>query len=74
MPVVNTGWPWTKDDKDIVVHCSSHVLASVTFKQFLSDELLDMVAHDYWIMLPYSMVCHLPSLKIAPAGMVPQLE
>ena len=50
----------------------SHPSAKHLFAQFLQDEMLDMASRKYWTVVPYKAVRHLPSLKISPAGVVPQ--
>ena len=74
MPVISKGQPWTLEERDQAVAKGSHASATVTFKEFLLDEMLDMVRRKFWIVLPYSAVRHLPHLKVAPAGVVPQRE
>jgi hypothetical protein len=36
--------------------------------------MLNMVNEHYWTVLPYHAVRHFASLKLAPAGVVPQRE
>ena len=50
-------------EKDLAVKRGSHVLAEVTFKDYLSEELLNMVTHKYWIVLPYGVVQRHAKLK-----------
>ena len=43
-------------------------------KQFLRDELADMVEAGHWLVLPYSSVRHATDLRISPLGVVPQRD
>lgn len=74
VPVVSKGRPWTYKERDQAVAQGSHASATITFKDFLLSEMIDMVRRNYWIVLPYKEVRHLPHLKVAPAGVVPQRE
>ena len=38
------------------------------------EDMLDMVRKKFWVVLPYRSVQHLPHLKLAPSGVVPQRE
>jgi len=50
----------------------SHPSAKHLFAEFLQEEMLDMASRKYWTVVPYHAVRRLPSLKISPAGVVPQ--
>ena len=43
-------------------------------KDFLHDELTDMVEAGHWLVLPYSSVEHATDLRISPLGVVPQQD
>ena len=36
--------------------------------------MFDYINMGYWTVLPYQAVRHLPTLRLAPAGVVPQRE
>ena len=65
--------PWTQDRKDAAVARGPHKSA-YEFQEFLRAEMADMVRKSIWTVLPYSKVKHIPSLRIAPIGVVPQNE
>jgi hypothetical protein len=60
------------EHKDEEVRRGSHPSAAILYKEFLNTEMLEMVCHGYWIVVPYSAIRHLFALKISPAGVVPQ--
>ena len=72
-PVVIQSSPWTQDRKDAAVARGPHKSA-YEFQEFLRAEMADMVRKSIWTVLPYSKVKHIPSLRIAPIGVVPQNE
>jgi hypothetical protein len=43
-------------------------------REFLYEEMADMVDKAQWVVLPYSLVDHYPDLCISPIGVVPQHE
>jgi hypothetical protein len=43
-------------------------------REFLYEEMADMVDKAQWIVLPYSLVDQYPELRISPIGVVPQHE
>jgi hypothetical protein len=43
-------------------------------REFLYEEMADMVDKAQWIVLPYSLVDHYPELRISPIGVIPQHE
>jgi len=49
-----------------------HFSAERLFRQFLMEDMLDMVHKNFWMVLPYKAVQHFPHLKLAPSGVVPQ--
>ena len=71
-PCVTSSAPWSLQHKDHCVQRGSHPSARVVFADFLQDEMLDMVRRQYWTVVPYKAVRHLPQLKISPAGVIPQ--
>jgi len=65
--------PWSLSQRDAAVHRGPHRSAH-DFVDFLRDELADMVDRATWVVLPYSLLRHLPDLRISPMGVVPQHE
>ena len=70
-PIVYTTPEWSLEQRDAAMARGSHKSASEHL-EFLEEEMRDMVAKRYWIVLPYSMVRQLPNLRISPLGVVPQ--
>jgi hypothetical protein len=50
----------------------AHSSAMHQFRAFLFEDMWDMIRKRYWVVLPFSAVQHFKSLKLAPAGVVPQ--
>ena len=71
-PCINKAPPWTLVHKDSNMRRGSHPSAKHLFAEFLQEEMLDMASRKYWTVVPYHAVRRLPSLKISPAGVVPQ--
>jgi hypothetical protein len=46
--------------------------SATEYIDFLNEEMTDMVNKQYWVVLPYKHVRHLPNLRISPLGVVPQ--
>jgi hypothetical protein len=42
--------------------------------EFMRQELSEMTERGQWIVLPYSVVRHLPNLRLSPTGVVPQRD
>lgn len=74
VPAPSSGPPWTLQQKDAVFARGPHVSANRLFRDFLQADMLDYVKKGFWVVLPYSAVRHLPHLKLAPSGVVPQRE
>ncbi len=51
-----------------------HPSATRQFSSFLLEDMFDYVNMGFWLVFPLHAVRHLPHLKLAPAGMVPQCE
>ncbi|MFN9983273.1 MAG: hypothetical protein ACK53Y_25320, partial [bacterium] len=51
-----------------------HPSAAHVYASFLLQDMFDMVHMGFWVVVPYSAVRHLPRLKLAPAGVVPQRD
>jgi hypothetical protein len=63
--------PWTLQRKDEAIKRGPHKSA-LEFSDFLTEEMTSMVARGQWMVLPYNLVRDEPTLRIAPAGVVPQ--
>jgi len=72
IPAPSSSAPWSKKHLHQVYRRGAHSSALHQFKDFLLDDMLDMVRKKYWVVLPFHTVKHLPNLKLAPAGVVPQ--
>ena len=73
MPVVLKTPPWTIEGRYEAMQYGAHSLA-YDHKEFLRDELADMVEAGHWLVLPYSTVRHATDLRISPLGVVPQRD
>ena len=72
-PVVLATAPWPIPQRDAAMARGPHASAHA-FTAFLRDELADMIERGTWIVLPYDLLRHLPTLRISPMGVVPQHE
>jgi hypothetical protein len=72
-PTISTIRPWTLDQKDAAFRRGPHISAK-EHSSFLMEDMYDYTSMRYWTVLPYSAVRHLPQLRLAPAGVVPQRE
>jgi hypothetical protein len=72
-PVLMTTPPWTLAQRDAAVHRGPHQ-SSHQHREFLREELADMVERATWVVLPYSRLRHMRNLRISPMGVVPQHE
>ena len=73
LPVVLKTQPWTIAARDEAKEYGAHSSAN-EHKDFLHDELADMVEAGHWFVLPYSTVRHATDLRISPLGVVPQRD
>ena len=74
VPAPSAASPWTTCQKDLAFQRGPHPSAARQFASFLLEDMYDYVKMGYWVVLPYQSVRHLPHLKLAPAGVVPQRE
>jgi len=65
---------WSTQQCDHAYERGPHPSAAQRYKAFLLADMFDYVQMGYWTVLPYNAVRHLPSLRLAPAGVVPQRE
>jgi hypothetical protein len=72
VPAPSHSPPWTKQQLQTVLNRGAHVSAKRLYREFLFEDILDMVQKGYWTVLPFSAVQHLTHLKLSPAGVVPQ--
>ena len=73
MPVVLNTPRWTIAARDEAMQYGSHSSAK-DHKDFLHDELADMVEAGHWVVLPYSAVRHAIDLRISPLGVISQQD
>ena len=71
VPAPSTSSPWSTRQKRQHLRRGAHPSAHV-FKEFLHQDMLDMVQKGYWSILPFSEVEQFVHLKLSPAGVVPQ--
>ncbi len=72
-PTISTTRPWTLELKDAAFQRGPHISAK-EHSSFLMEGMYEYTSMCYWTVLPYSAVRHLPQLRLAPAGVVPQRE
>jgi hypothetical protein len=66
--------PWTPEQLDMAYRRGAHPSATKHFPDFLLTDIFNYVQVGYWTVLPYSAVRSYKSLRLAPAGVVPQRE
>jgi hypothetical protein len=71
-PLAST--PWTLSQQLQAYTWGPHVSAAKLYSSFVMEDMYHMVQADYWCVLPIQAVLGLPSLKLSPAGVVPQRE
>ncbi len=64
--------PWSMKQKQDVIHRGAHSSAKHQFRQFLWEDMQDMMAKGFWTILPFHVIKLYPHLKLAPSGVVPQ--
>jgi hypothetical protein len=64
--------PWPIHLKRAVIRRGPHVSAAHHFRDFLWEDMTDMVGKGFWVVLPFKQVQHYLHLKLAPCGVVPQ--
>jgi len=74
IPAPSASAPWSTTHRKQVLHRGPHMSAAHLFCEFLLEDMSDMVTKTFWVVLPYSAVCHLRHLKLAPSGVVPQRD
>jgi hypothetical protein len=72
IPAPSMATPWSMKQKQDVIRRGAHSSAKHQFRQFLWDDMQDMVAKGFWTILPFHVVKLYPHLKLAPSGVVPQ--
>jgi hypothetical protein len=73
VPVLQSTPPWSLAQRDAAILRGSHQ-STREHQQFLRDEMADMIEQQYWIVIPYKDVLHLPNLRLSPMGVVPQRD
>jgi hypothetical protein len=72
VPLLSSTPPWTPYQRTQAYRHGGHRSAQHHHRNFLYEDMLDMIHKRYWTVLPYSSVHYLPLLKLAPSGVVPQ--
>jgi len=72
VPAPSMAAPWTQKQLLTIYRRGAHSSALHQFKDFLFEDMLDMIKKKYWVVLPFHTVRYLPGLKLAPVGVVPQ--
>lgn len=70
-PVKFSTTPWTHHQVQRTLHRGPHNSCH-NYLPFLHGKFVDMINKGQWIVLPYSVVQHLPGLRVSPLGVVPQ--
>lgn len=65
--------PWSASDHQHAIQRGPHQSAR-DYIEFLRQDMADMVAKGFWIVLPFTAVQHEPQLRLSPIGVVPQHE
>jgi hypothetical protein len=74
VPAPSSSPPWPPQRRYQAFTRVPHPSASRLYSRFLLEDMWDYVQMGYWTVLPFHAVQHLPHLKLAPAGVVPQRE
>ena len=48
--------------------------STIAHAAFLRNEMADLCAQRFWIILPFALLQHLPNLRLSPMGVVPQRD
>ncbi len=64
-PVKFSTPPWTRLQVQRTLSRGPHKSAH-KYIDYLEEEFVDMINKGQWVVLPYSVVCHLPGLRISP--------
>lgn len=72
-PVPMSTEPWSASRRLEALRRGSHP-STHAHGEFLRNELADLIAQKFWIILPFELVCHLPSLRLSPMGVIPQRD
>ena len=73
VPVLLHTEPWSLERKDSAMARGNHP-STKAFADFIQSEMTDMRKKGIFVVLPYSLVRHLPALRLSPLGCVPQRE
>ena len=72
-PALQATPTWTPAKLNAALARGSHHSAHAR-SEFLRAEMATMIDQQYWTVLPYSQVKHLPHLRLSPLGVVPQRD
>jgi hypothetical protein len=65
--------PWDSQRIYATATCGPHK-STYEYQDFLRNEMVDMILHREWIVLPYQAIKDLPGLCLSPIGVVPQQD
>ena len=71
VPVTTADAPWTVSEHKAAL-CRGPHKSAYEYSEFLRDDMADMVDKGFWMVLPYDLVKHDPTLRLSPIGVVPQ--
>jgi hypothetical protein len=74
VPAPLSSTPWSLMQRDHAYLRGLHPSAALQHTAFLIEDMYDYVKMGYWTVLPFESVRHMPHLKLAPAGVVPQCD
>jgi len=72
VPAPSMAAPWPIRLKRAVIRRGPHVSAAQHFRDFLWEDMTDMVGKGFWVVLPFKQLQHYLHLKLAPCGVVRQ--
>jgi hypothetical protein len=72
VPAPSSSPPWSYTKLSDVLRRGAHSSAQHQYRNFLIEDMLDMVEKGYWAVLPFSILQHYTHLKLSPEGVVPQ--
>ena len=73
IPMLLISQSWSLEQKDAAMNWGNH-LSVHSFTEVLYKEFTDMQSKGMFLILPYSLVRHLPQLGLYPIGCIPQCD
>ena len=71
VPVTLADPPWTRAELDAAISRGPHKSA-YEYAALLREDMSDMIDKAFWMVIPYDLVKHHPSLRLSPISVVPQ--